>query len=197
MWPVDLLLMGAGPIESLSFDGGVEAYRSLEPLVRVSGQFVLTLVATMVVLGLFQERGPRTVRKARASPVISCCIGLPAALVIGLLAGTGYLIVGTSLGTFFGIPLVVVGLTVLPILTALGIVAVGRSIAARLGRDQFGAGILAGSLLVGLAGLSVALTLAVVGLAAALGIGAGCRVLFAVNGTTRPDERTVPPANKI
>lgn len=197
MWPVDLLLMGAGPVESLSFDGGVETYRSLEPTVRVSGQFVLTLVVTTVVLGLFQERGPRTVRKARASPIISCCIGLPATLVLGGLAGTGYLIVGTSLGTFFGIPLVVAGLTVLPVLTALGIAAIGRSIAARFGRDRLGAGLFAGSMLVGLSGLSTLLTVPVVGLAAVLGIGAGCRVLFAVNGTTTPDDRTVPPANKI
>ncbi|NGM70956.1 hypothetical protein G6M89_18430 [Natronolimnobius sp. AArcel1] len=176
---------------------GFEAYNDVSPPVRVGAQFVGTLVVALVVLGLFQESGPRSVRTVRRSPVISTCIGLPGALVIAGLAQTGYLLLGTSLGTFFGIPFVILGVTVLPVLTALGLVAVGQTITARVGRDGLGAGVLAGSILAGIAGLSLGVTLALATLGVILGVGAGARVLFAASGSTQPEERTVPPANKI
>ncbi|ELY43412.1 hypothetical protein [Natronorubrum sulfidifaciens] len=202
MWPLDLYtvvdpttLQSLGPLAIGGID--LETYRALSGLERVGVQFAATLVIALVVLGLSQGHGPRTVAKARRSPVISLCIGLPSLLVLAGVTGTGYLIIGTSLGTFFGVVLVIIGLTLLPILTVLGLVAIGHSIATRVGADRLWAGVLTGSVLAGLAGLSVVATVAVAVLAGGLGVGAGVRVLFGSSGTTSPDERTVPPANKI
>nr|WP_235847777.1 hypothetical protein [Natronorubrum thiooxidans] len=175
---------------------GLETYQSLGALERAGIQFATTLVVAMVVLGLLQGYAPRTVTKSRRSPIISLCIGLPTLLVLAGLTGTGYLIVGTSLGAFFGIVLVTVGLTVIPILTVLGLVAIGYAVVARLGADQLWVGVIAGSVLSGLVGLSVAASVITLVFAGSLGIGAGVRVLRS-SGSTTPDERTVPPANKI
>lgn len=201
MWPLDLYtIIGSMTLESFAplFVRGVdlETYQSLGALERAGIQFVTTLVAAIVILGLLQGYAPRTVTKSRRSPIISLCIGLPTLLVLAGLTGTGYLIVDTSLGVFFGIVLVVIGLTVIPILTVLGIVAIGHSVVARLGADQLWVGVIAGSVLSGLVGLSVAATVITVVLAGSLGVGAGVRVLRS-SGSTTPDERTVPPANKI
>ncbi|MFA9426749.1 MULTISPECIES: hypothetical protein [Natronorubrum] len=202
MWPLDLYttivpmtLESVGPLVLSGIDG--ETYHSLGALERAGVQFVATFVVALVVLGLLQGYGPRTVTKSRRSPVISLCIGLPSLLVLAGVTATGYLIIGTSLGTFFGIVLVVIGLTVIPILTVLGIVAIGHSIAARVGVDRLWAGVIAGSVLSGLVGFSIAATVAAAVLAGALGVGAGVRVLFGSGSSTSPDERTVPPANKI
>ncbi|GAB3663748.1 hypothetical protein [Halopiger thermotolerans] len=202
MWPESLYAVvgsggaTAGPLTSFGSEW-IAGYRSLAVPVRAGGQFVLTALLALLVLGLVQGYGSRSVRTARRSPVISICIGLPAALVVASLAGTGYLISGESVGVFFGIPLVVLGLATLPTLTAVGLVAIGRSIASRAGYDRLWAGVLVGSLLAGAAGGALEATVALAALAAALGVGAGVRVLFAARGSTRPDERTVPPANKI
>lgn len=202
MWPSDLYsvswVTGIEPLSALAMSGlGLESVRTLGQFERAGLQFAATLVLAVVVLGLLQGYGPRTVSKVRRSPIISLCIGLPALLVVGGLTSTGYLIHGTELGVFFGIPMVVVGGTVAGVLTVLGAVAIGRSIAARLGRDRLPIGVLIGSALVGVAGLSPTATAAVVVLAGALGIGAGIRVIMGAGATTQPDERTVPPANKI
>lgn len=202
MWPSDLYTVigsvGVDLVGPLTVTGiSLDTYQSLSALEHAGLQFGATLIVAIVVLGLLQGSGPRTVTTARKSPVISICIGLPSLLVIAGLTSTGYLILGTSLGTFFGIPLVAIGLIVVPILTVLGFVAIGRSIAARVGRDQLWAGVLVGSVLSGLAGLSLGTTLIAVVLAGALGIGAGIRVIMSANGASQPSERTVPPANKI
>ena len=202
MWPSDLYSV-SGPTEigtgtPLTVERiGLETLEALGPLERAGLGFAATLVLAVVVLGLLQGYGPRTVTKARRSPVISICIGLPGLLVVTGLTSTGYLILDTGLGTFFGIPMVILGGTIAPALAVLGFVAIGRSIAARLGRDSLSIGILVGSVLAGVAGLSLAAAVVAVGLAGALGIGAGVRVIMATGGTTQPDERTVPPANKI
>ncbi|ADD07067.1 uncharacterized protein Nmag_3517 [Natrialba magadii ATCC 43099] len=184
-------------LESLAASGALEAYHALEPLGRVGVQFGVTLLLGLVVLGLLQGHGSRTVTTARRSPIISICIGFPGLLIVSGLTSTGYVLIGRGVGTFFGLPLVMIGTTVLFPLVALGFVAVGRALAARLGRDGLGSGILAGSLLCGLVGVSLPLTVLVVSLAASLGIGAFVRVLLHAGSTTAPDERTVPPANKI
>ncbi|QCS42847.1 hypothetical protein [Natrinema versiforme] len=192
--------MGSAAFDSvatLSSGGGFEAYRSLEPLVQAGIQFAGTVLVAMIVLGLCQRSGTQAVTKARRSPIISICIGVPGLLVVGGLASTGYLIVDSSLGAFFGIPLVVLGVTVLPVTTAIGFVAIGRTVASRFGDDRFSVGILVGALLSGIAGLSLPVTVALAGLAGVLGIGASLRVVFGAAGTARPDDRTVPPANKI
>ncbi|QFU83487.1 hypothetical protein [Natronorubrum aibiense] len=202
MWPLDLYsVVCSTTLESFVplFVTGLdlETYQSLSSLERVGVQFAAMLVVASVVLGLGQGYGLRTVTKSRRSPVISLCIGLPTLLVLSGVTATGYLIVGTSLGTFFGIVLVITGLTLLPILTALGLVAIGHAVAARFGADQVWIGVITGSVVAGLAGLSLVATAAVAVLAGALGVGAGVRVLFGSAGTTSPDERTVPPANKV
>ncbi|AEH37858.1 hypothetical protein [Halopiger xanaduensis] len=202
MWPESLYAVGGagtattGPLASLGAEW-IEAYRSLALPVRAGGQFLAAALLALLVLGLVQGYGSRSVHTARRSPVISICIGLPAALVVASLAGTGYLISGESVGVFFGIPLVVLGLATLPPLSAVGLVAIGQSIAARVGDDRLSTGVLVGSLLAGAAGGALEATIALAVLAAALGVGAGARTLFAARGSTRPDERTVPPANKI
>ncbi|MXV63718.1 hypothetical protein GS429_16960 [Natronorubrum sp. JWXQ-INN-674] len=202
MWPADFYtgfeIAAVEWVVPLALSGvGFETYQTLGALERAGIQFGATLVVAMVFLGLAQGYGPKTVGTSRRSPVISLCIGLPGLLIVSGITATGYLIIGTSLGTFFGIPVVIIGATVLPILTVLGFVAIGQSIATRLGRDQLWAGVIVGSVLSGLVGVSVATTILAAIVAGALGVGAGVRVLFRSGGTTQPDERTVPPANKI
>ncbi|WP_339103962.1 hypothetical protein [Haloterrigena salinisoli] len=202
MWPSNLYNVsgatGTGSGTPLTVSGfGLETLAALGPLERAGLQFAATLVLAVVVLGLLQGYAPRTVTKARRSPVISTCVGLPGLLVVAGLGSTGYLILDTDLGPFFGIPMIVLGGTIVPASTVLGFVAFGRSIAARLGRDRLSLGVLVGSVLAGIAGLSLALTAVVAGLAGALGLGAGVRVIVTTGGTSQPDDRTVPPANKI
>lgn len=202
MWPVELYSMGGGSGFGLAANlvtagGGLEAYRSITPLVRMGIQFVGAALVVMLVLGLFQGYGTQSVAKSRGSPVISICIGLPSVLIVSALTSTGFLIVDTSVGTFFAIPLVILGVAVLPTATAIGLVAIGRTVATRLGDDRLAVGILVGAVLSGIAGVSLLATVALAGVAASLGGGATIRVLFGAGGTTNPDERTVPPANKI
>ncbi|MFD1564852.1 hypothetical protein ACFR99_15030 [Haloarchaeobius amylolyticus] len=201
MWPSDLYtIVGRPVLNSAATQSAADvlaAYRSLEPFVRVGIQFAGALLVTMIVLGLLHGYGSKAVQKSRQSPVISAGIGLPSLLVVSALAGTGYFIVDTSIGVFFGIPLVILGATVIPVVLAIGLTAIGRTVASRFGTDRLWIGIVVGALLGGLAGLAVPATVAVAGLAGALGLGASIRVLFGGAGTARPDERTVPPANKI
>ncbi|APW98751.1 hypothetical protein CHINAEXTREME_13580 [Halobiforma lacisalsi AJ5] len=177
--------------------GAVDLFKTVGPSVRAAAGFLGTLLVAMVVLGLVHEHGLKSVAKARRSPVISICVGLPATLVIAALGSTGAFIVGSSLGTFFGVPLVILGAVVLPVLTTFGFVAIGATVAARLGRDRLGTGVLVGSLLAGLGTLSLPSAIVLTGLAASLGVGAGIRVLVGAGGSSQPDDRTVPPANKI
>jgi len=94
--------------------------------------------------------------------------------------------------------MVILGVTVLPVVTAIGFTAIGRTIASRFGADRLWVGVLVGALIIsGLAGLSLPATVILAGLAGALGLGASIRVLFGGVGTAQPDDRTVPPANKI
>ncbi|WP_162831897.1 hypothetical protein [Natrinema pallidum] len=202
MWPVDLYtIIGRAGISSVAVlapaGGELEAYRSLEPFVRMGVQFAATALVAMVVFGLAQNSSRLAVSKSRQSPIISLCIGIPGFLVVGGLASTGYLIVDTDIGTFFGIPMVILGAIVLPASIAIGCVAIGRTVAARLGDDRLATGLLVGALASGAAGLSLPATVALVGLAGTLGTGAFIRVLFGASGATHPDDRTVPPANKI
>lgn len=202
MWPPSLLYFTAGStretIGSLAtIQAELELLQSLGPLERVGVQFAATLLLATVVLGLLQGYGTRIVTKSRRSPVISSCIGVPTTFVLGGLAIGGTLLLETSVGMFFGVIMIVLSLTVLPVLTALGLVAVGVSIATRLGQDRLWVGVLVGSLLSGASALSVPVAVTVTGIAAILGTGAGVRILFGLGETTGPDDRTVPPANKI
>lgn len=202
MWPIELYAFNGGPIlESVArfgVEGGaIEAGQSLGPLERAVAGGVATLLVSLVVLGMLQGHGSRAVTKCRRSPVISVCIGIPSALVVGLLAGVGYLMLGTEVGVFFGVPLVVLGATVLPSVTAIGFTAIGQSIASRTGQDALWAGVIVGSLIAAIAAVAVPVAIVVGAIAAAFGTGASVRVLAGSWGTADPDERTVPPANQI
>ena len=200
MWPVNLYIAeAAGGASSTEFAvaGWLEVYQALAPAERAVGQFVVTLLVASVVIGTIQTYGTRAVAKTRRSPIISTCVGFPAVLVLAGLAGTGYLILGTSLGAFFGMLFIVLGLTVLPAGAVVGYVGIGRAVATRLGREQLWVGVVTGSLLSGLVSLSLAGTVVLTAIAATVGTGALVRVVLGMGGVTSPDERTVPPANKI
>ncbi len=201
MWPVNLYVsIERSVLEGalvLTHSGWIDAYQSLAPVERAAGQFVGTLLFAAVVIGMTQDYGTGAVIKSRRSPIISICIGLPIVLIVGALASTGYLILGSSLGTFFGMLFIILGVTVLPAGTVVGAVAIGQSVATRFGRPQLWVGVLTGSLVVGLAGVSVPATVALASLAVTLGTGAIVRVLFGFGGISTPDDRTIPPANKI
>ncbi|WP_226006406.1 hypothetical protein [Natrinema salinisoli] len=202
MWPVDFYVIAGGllldSVAALAGHGeGLELYRSLEPIVRAGIQFVGTALVAMIVLGLLQQYGTTAVAKSRGSPIISFCIGVPILLIVGGVTSTGIIIVDSSIGAFFGIPMVVIGAAILPVATAVGFVAIGRTVASRFGSDRLSTGLFVGALLSGVSGLAFPATVGVVGVAAALGTGATVRVLFGASGTGNPNERTVPPANKI
>lgn len=175
----------------------IDAYIALAPLERAGLQFALVLVLAAVVVGMMPGFGTKAVAKSHKSPVISVCIGTPAQLVVLGLASTGYLILDSALGAFFGVLFVLLGVVVVPVGTMVGLVAIGRSIAARLGRDGTGSGVVVAALVGGLAGFSIPATLVILALAAVVGTGASIRILVGAGGVTSPDERTVPPANKV
>ena len=200
MWPLNFYgKEGAGVefVVALASSEWVAVYQSLGPAERAVGQFVAALVAASMIIGLVQSAGTRSVRKAHRSPVISICIGTPGLLVLGALGSTGYLILGSSLGTFFGMLFLLVSGTLLPAGLIVGVVGFGSGVAARFGRDGIPAGVVAGSALAGLAGLSVPATVGFAVFATAIGTGAVVRVLFGAGAVSSPDDRTVPPANKI
>jgi len=169
----------------------------MEPIVRAGVQFAGTVLVAMMVLGLLQTYGARSVTKSRRSPIISWCIGLPALLVVAGPREHGVSHRGHERRDLLRIPMVILGVTVLPVVTAIGFTAIGRTIASRFGADRLWVGVLVGALISGLAGLSLPATVILAGLAGALGLGASIRVLFGGVGTAQPDDRTVPPANKI
>ncbi|WP_247000398.1 hypothetical protein [Halosolutus gelatinilyticus] len=198
MWPTELYTADGG--SSIARVGGVdpiETIGSLGPLGRFGLGVAAVVLVAVVVLGLLHGYGNRTVRKCRRSPVISFCFGAPSALVLGLLTAAGVLMLGTEVGVFFGVPLVVLSATVFPTVTAIGLTAIGQSIAARAGQDRLPVGILVGGLLGGVAALSVPTAIVIGGIGAALGTGASVRILLGAGGAADPDERTIPPANQI
>lgn len=189
------LTVGGEPI--VASTGWIDIYTALAPLERAVIQFALVLVLAAVVVGLVPGFGTKAVTKSRKSPVISVCIGTPALLVVLGLASTGYLILDSALGAFFGVLFFLLGAVVVPVGTMVGLVAIGRSIASRLGRDGIGSGVVVAAICGGLAGFSIPATLAVLALAAMVGTGATVRILFGAGGVTSPDDRTVPPANRV
>lgn len=194
-YTVSQLTVGGGPI--VASTGWIDVYTALAPLERAGIQFALVLVLAAVVVGMIPGFGTKAVAKSRKSPIISVCIGMPALLVVLGLASTGYLILDSALGAFFGVLLFLLGAVVVPVGSMVGLVAIGRSIASRLGRDGIGSGVVVAALCAGLAGFSIPATLAVLALAAVVGTGASIRILFGAGNVTSPDERTVPPANKV
>ncbi|WP_247728706.1 hypothetical protein [Halovivax limisalsi] len=164
---------------------------------RVAIAVLTTLVLALILVGILPDYSRRTIELARASPIISVLVGLPATLVLGAFLALAMLLSESSLGIFFAIPLVSVSVGLLPAWTVLGVVALGRTLDARVGRDSLPTGIVAASICAGLAALSMELLLVFTTIVACLGAGAGARVLVGGSTTTDPDDRTVPPANKF
>lgn len=174
-----------------------ELYAGLSMPERTGLFFFSTIVLGAVVLGLLPGFTERTVRTARRSPIISVLIGIPGSVALGALLYTGQLLSHSDVGIFFGIPFVTAGLALLPTLTVIGVVAVGESLATRLGRGGFVSGLVIGALLVGLLAVATELIAVVGPLLVCLGVGAGMRVLVTGGTVTDPSDRKVPPANKI
>lgn len=199
MWPLDLYVVGVGlwsPIAT-AYGGALETYATFTSIERVVGQFVVAIALASVVVGMTPEYGTRAVAKTRRSPIISLCIGLPTALALTVLVSAGHFALGSSIGTFFGVLSIVLGLAALAVGTTVGIVAIGHTVASRLGRDGSSIGVVVGGSLLGLAGVTTLGTIALLVVGATIGTGAGVRVLFGAGSISSPDERTVPPANKI
>lgn len=174
-----------------------ELYAGLTPLERVGLVFLSTVVLGAVVLGLLPGISERTIKTARRSPVISILVGIPGSLALGALLYVGQLLSHSEVGIFFGIPFVTAGLALLPTLTLVGIVAVGKSLGARLGRSGAASGLLLGAVLLAALAASVEAIAIGGGVFMCLGVGAGIRVLVTGGTVTDPSERSVPPANQI
>ncbi|WP_276253503.1 hypothetical protein [Halomontanus rarus] len=179
-----------GPIE-------IQLVRSLGPLAQSVLVLGVTVLLGAVCLGLLPEYGRRVVETTQRSPVISVCIGVPSLAALGSLVYLGSLLAGSSVGVFFAIPLVSVGLAGLVLWTTLGFVALGGVLARRMGFENVSLWILVGGLCSGVTVFYPPVGIAVATLTASLGIGAGIRVVFSSGGVTNPEERVVPPANKI
>lgn len=202
MWPIDLLLSTAGPEH-----GTAESVSVWRELLAGFGEFTLleqaaiqgvgTLLVGLLVVGLLRQYGTDTLSVSRRSPVISLCIGVPAVLVVAGLFYTGLLLSNSNLGVFFAIPLVTMGALVLPAAVACGYAAIGGSIATRLGITQVVGWIAVGAVLSALTALAYPIGFVLTGFASALGLGAAIRVLFRGGGLEQPEDRVVPPANKI
>ncbi len=150
-----------------------------------------------ILLGLLPSYSSKTIETARQSPVISVFVGIPATLVLVMFLYLAVVISESSIGIFFAIPLVTVTLGLLPAWTVLGVVTTGTFLGARVGRDTVTVGLLAGVLLVGALAFVVEVLVVVGALVSCLGVGAGTRVLVSGGTTTDPEQRKVPPANKI
>ena len=174
-----------------------DAYLELPPEGQVALVASAILVLGIVVFGLLPGYGNRTLRTARRSPVISFLVGIPGTLFLLGMLYMGAVVSESSIGIFFAIPLVSFGLVLLPTWLLLGATAIGASIGSRLGNGSTAIGIVLGAILLGGAALSLEVLLIVGSLFACLGVGAGTRVLIVGGTSTSPDERTVPPANKI
>ncbi|WP_255170843.1 hypothetical protein [Natrononativus amylolyticus] len=190
--------MGSDPTGSpVTHRGLVEGYQGLSTPETMVVHGLATLVLGALVLGLLPGYGTNTLGVSRRSPIISLCIGLPGATVLVGLLATGVLISGTNLGVFFGMPLVVLTVTLLPAWTALGYIAFGAAIAHRIGVEALWAWVVAGAALSALFTAVPVVFLAATSLAAAVGVGAGVRGLIGGGGLGYREERVVPPAEKV
>ncbi len=202
MWPLELSSLttrrAVDAVGYVGFQGSVVGfYGDFSAVERVAFHFGVTLLVGLIVLGLLQEHGHRTVDTTQRSPVISTIVGVPATLALSSLLYFGYLLAESSLGVFFAVPLVVLGLAFLPTWTALGFVALGGYVSRRFGSEKLSVWLLVGSLTSAVGALAVPYGFVVVALAAVVGVGAGVRSIIGSGGVGHGEERVVPPANKI
>lgn len=156
-----------------------------------------TLLLGAVLFGVLPAYSNRALKTARKSPIISFLIGIPTAGVLGMFFYLGMVLSESSFGIFFAIPLVTVTLGLLPAWATVGVVSTGSAIGTRLGTDGLAVSIVLGALVVGASAVVVESLIVVGGLVTCLGVGAGVRVLVSGGMATDPDQRTVPPANKM
>lgn len=196
-------------LETSAFGGGVGTvplgvhgdlrgtYAELGVVEAATVHGAVALVLGVLVLGLLPGYGTRSLRTARRSPTISILVGIPATLVLASLFGTGVLIADSALGSFFAVPLVIVGLAFLPAWTALGFVAIGAVVGTRVGVDSLWGWVVLGAVFAAVVSVVPHTAVVVGSLAAVVGTGAGARALFRGGGLASSNERVVPPANKI
>ncbi|WIV65927.1 hypothetical protein [Natrialbaceae archaeon AArc-T1-2] len=184
------------PIVLTAITEPLEFYHGLETPEQAAVQFGIAVLLGIAVLGLAPGHGTGAVRTATRSPVISAIVGVPGTLALGTMSYAGYVLAGSNVGIFFAVPLLAVGATLLPAWIAVGITAVGGVLARRVGIEQQAGWLLVGSGLIGLAAFFPVAGVAVLGLAAAVGVGAGARTLFGTD-TAQREDRVVPPANKV
>lgn len=175
----------------------LEIFLGLEPAAQAGVLFGLAIFLGTVVLGIFPSYSEKVVWNARKSPIVSALIGIPGTLSLITILGLAAVIAEYRLGVFFAIPMVAVGMTLLPAWTGLGMSIIGGSIAKRLGFNQTPVAVLVGAIIVGLSAFVPALLFITVSLAAFLGVGAGARTMFGSQVSTHPEERSVPPANQM
>lgn len=187
----EVLLTVALQSEAIGF------YQELGAVERAGVNLAATLVVGFAVLGILPWYSTRVVDTARRSPIISLCIGIPAIGVLVTFLYLGHLIADHSVGVFFAIPLVSIGITFLPVWTALGTIVLGGVVASRVGFGWYASWVVFGAVIVGLASLHPVAFAALIALAAVLGVGSGARVLVGSGITQEPEERVVPPANKV
>ena len=187
----EVLLTVALQSEAIGF------YQELGAVERAGVNLAATLVVGFAVLGILPWYSTRVVDTARRSPIISALIGIPATGVLVVFLYLGLMIADHSIGVFFAIPLVSVGVTLLPAWIALGTIVLGGIVASRLGMKWYAVWLLFGAAIVGLATLHPAALAVVVSVTAVVGVGAGTRVLVGSGGARQPEERVVPPSSKV
>lgn len=151
----------------------------------------------ITVLGLFPTYGDRVLTTARGSSIISAAIGIPMTVALGVVVGAGILLAGNPVGVFFAVPLLVGGGALLLAWLVIGWIAAGAYVARRAGRENRWLGLLIGSIAAGAVAVVPEIGVAVALVVTVVGVGAGTRVTLVGGGISDPDERTVPPANKV
>lgn len=172
------------------------AYQQLTIVDLLAVELGVLLFVGISLFALFPDWGKQAVRTARRSPFISFAVGIPGILALLVVAIVAGVLSAFLLTMIVGLPLLVTALAFALVWRAVGFIAVGTFVAARVGRDNHWVGLFVGAvintafLLVPL--LGPALNVAVL----ILGIGAGLRVMFGSGGVSKPSDRNVPPAHR-
>lgn len=198
MGPIDLYHMTSGSGQPLTvYEELLALYEGLSLLEQGVVHGAGVLLVGVLLLGILRGFARDTLKTAHRSPIISLGIGLPGTIVLGGLFYTGLVLSGTGIGIFFAIPLVTISGLLLPAVVTMGYVAIGGAVLGRLGATNVVSWIVLGAVLSALTTVVTPVALAVGFLAAALGCGAGARVMFNGGSIRESTDRVVPPANKI
>ncbi|MDZ7730504.1 MAG: hypothetical protein U5K37_05735 [Natrialbaceae archaeon] len=136
-------------------------------------------------------------KKSRSAPITSTLIGFPLAAILAMFLYGGFVLSDQGIGFVVGIPMVLLAVLFLPAWTALGFVSVGRTVAVRAGSDKLWLAVIIGSGVSALLPLSMPVMIVGIGLASALGVGAGSRTLFQMATGGLAEERVKPPSSQV